>query len=219
MWNLSQALQALSEQGHRVQGFESAQALQEAVSQRVFDLYVVGVQLSDIGSEELVLWLRNTIGTPIPVVALVPSGQIRLVVRLLSVGADRCAASPVRAQEFGARVGALLRRVYQWRRNRFESVYGEYVFDTANCRASCAGVMLDVPPRELELAHYLFERVGLLVPKPVLEEQIWGQRQKTGSRSLDNMISRVRIGFQLNGTHGFRLVTVYGYGVKLMPNL
>lgn len=215
-WNLAQAVHALSAQGHRVEGFANARALLETVSRRVFDLYVVGTQLPDIGSEQLVLWLRSTVGEHIPMMALIPPEQDALVVQLLSAGADGCAASPVRGRELGARVGALLRRAYQGRKPGPRTGYGVYEFDMVRCRASCAGAVLDVPPRDLELAHYLFERVGQLVPKPVLEEQLWGKRQRVGSRSLDNMLSRVRMAFQLDGQHGFRLLSVYGQGVKLL---
>lgn len=216
--NLNKTVRALSAQGHCVKGFENAQALQQGVSQSVFDMYVVGAQLPDIGNEELVLWLRSTMGTPIPVMVLIPPEEDALMVRLLSAGADGFAASPVRTRELGARVEALLRRTYRWKQQGHRAVYGEYEFDKANCRAICAGVELDVLPRELDLAHYLFERAGWLVPRPVLEERIWGRRLETGSRVLDNMISRVRINFGLDGKHGYRLVNVYGHGIKLVPN-
>lgn len=216
-WNLGQAVQALSAHGHRVEGFANAQALQQAVNERLFDLYVVGAQLPDIGSEQLVQWLRSTVGEHIPMMAVIPPEQDAMVVPLLSAGADSCVASPVRARELDARVGALLRRVHQVQRRGDRAVYGPYEFDGKSCHAVCAGVVLDVPEREVRLAHYLFERLGWLVPKPVLEELVWGQRQKARSRSLDNMISRVRSAFKLDGQHGFRLQSVYGQGVKLLP--
>lgn len=216
-WNLGQAVQALSAQGHHVEGFAHAHALQQAVRERIFDLYVVGSHLPDFDSEQLVLWLRNTVGARIPVMVLIAPGEDAAMVRLLSVGADGCAASPVRELELAARVQALLRRVYPLHGRALRAVYGAYEFDWVNHRVSCAGVALSVSPREMALAHYLFVRAGWLVPRPVLEERLWGRRLEAGSRLLDKMISRVRLALGLDGGQGFRLVSVYGHGFKLVP--
>jgi DNA-binding response OmpR family regulator len=49
--------------GHRCEGFSSGQDLVMAVRNRIFDLFLVAGQLPDMDCAQLVMWLRNTVGS------------------------------------------------------------------------------------------------------------------------------------------------------------
>jgi DNA-binding response OmpR family regulator len=215
--NMELVGRALQAMGHHCEGFSSGQDLVVAVRNRIFDLFLVAGQLPDMDSAQLVMWLRNTVGARIPVMVMVPQGNEELMVRLLSVGADGCASSPVRGPELSARVHALLRRAYRREQSGGQAVFGPYVFDLVRARVTCAHQVVEASRRELELAHYLFVNAGRLIPREALQMRIWGEVSGHDSRALDKLISRIRVAFHLGGEHGYRLVAMYGHGFKLMP--
>jgi DNA-binding response OmpR family regulator len=214
--NLRLVKRAFESADWQCHSFAHARELIVNVRKRIFDLYVISARLPDIKSEELILWLRHTVGPHAPITVLVPDGDDELVVRLLSVGADCCVSSSAGPNELAARVAALIRRTYPFCSGEdgvLES--GPYVFDIARKKVSCSGEPLGLSAREFSAALFLFRNIDRLVPRDCLETLVWGQVIGPGSRALDTLVSRLRIRLRLNPTNGYHLTAVHSHGFRL----
>jgi DNA-binding response OmpR family regulator len=70
--------------------------------------------------------------------------------------------------------------------------------------------------KEYELALYFFKNEGLLISRDQLLESIWVKSSEISTRTVDTHISRLRKKLLLNGTHGWKLVSIYHQGYKLI---
>ncbi|WP_296229267.1 response regulator transcription factor [Ralstonia sp. UBA689] len=204
--------------GHRCVSFNRAQTLLASVRRSTFSLYVVTAPQPDIECEELVQWLRNTLGTGVPIMVLAPNGDERFMVRMLSAGADRCMTGSINGNELRAHVSALLRRAYLGQHDEAADLFeeGQYAFDLKNEIVTYQGQTLCVSTREFKLALYMFRHLDWLVPRDFLETFIWGKSISPDSRALDALVSRVRTRFFLNRQSTYSLVSVYSHGFKLI---
>lgn len=209
---------SLESLGHRCFSFDRARSLLASLRRETFSLYVVTAPQPDIECEELVQWLRNTLGASVPIMVPAPYGDEQFIVRMLAAGADRCMTGPINGNALRAHVNALLRRAYLGLDNETAEWFEieQYVFDLRHEIVTYQGEPLCVSTREFKLALYLFRHLDWLVPREFLETLIWGKPISPTSRALDTLISRVRSRFNLNGKSLYSLVSVYSHGFKLV---
>ncbi|HJT88335.1 MAG TPA: helix-turn-helix domain-containing protein, partial [Bryobacteraceae bacterium] len=71
--------------------------------------------------------------------------------------------------------------------------------------------------REMEVLHYMSERVGQVVTREELLQRVWGFRHVPSTRSVDNLIARLRLKIEANPHQPKYLHTAHGDGYRLMP--
>ena len=77
------------------------------------------------------------------------------------------------------------------------------------------GAVVDLTPKEFELAALLFRNLGRLMSRGHLQEAVWGRTGDLATRTVDTHISQVRKKLDLRGESGFRVTSVYNYGYRL----
>ena len=82
-------------------------------------------------------------------------------------------------------------------------------------RVELDGKPVKMTPRMAAVAVALFRKMGELVSRAYLYEQAWGRREQLDTRTVDTHISRLRTALELDGRHGWRLVSVYQHGYRL----
>jgi len=200
------------------ESFNSGEKLRTALRRDTYDLLILSWNMPDLPGIDLLLWLRNFQKSETPVMmlsSLVCEGDVVLA---LGSGADDYAMTPVRAPEFCARVGRLLRRANQ-NTYRTRIVFGHWTFDRAKTSVcfSMAGMdhVVILTGREFRLALALFEHMGSALSRAHLLEYSGVSPHEYSSRALDSHIYRLRGKLMLEGGHSMRLITVYGYGYRL----
>lgn len=161
---------------------------------------------------DLLKRMRNGCGGGLPVLMLTARGDEADVVAALDAGADDFLTKPARASELVARLRALLRRAAP----RIDAVdTAPYRFDDGARVVIRAGDLVELTPREFDLARHFFSRPGSLVPRRELEEGVLKIDNKVISRALDTHVSRIRRKLALDGSLGWKLEGVYQRGYRL----
>jgi len=147
----------------------------------------------------------------VPVIVLTARGEGEMRVKGLESGADDYVVKPFLFAELHARLGAVLRR---------QGGYVEHLLRTANLtldtrtrEAAIDGVPLDMSGREIELLELLMRRPGHVVPKRLLEDQLFGAGDTLSSNAVEVYVHRVRR--KLDDNAAVKLQTVRGIGYML----
>jgi DNA-binding response OmpR family regulator len=69
--------------------------------------------------------------------------------------------------------------------------------------------------KEFDLAVYLFQNPSRLLSRDHLLNKIWGLNTDVDTRTVDTHVSRLRKKLALDGTRGWKMSPVYGYGYRL----
>lgn len=150
----------------------------------------------------------------IPIIMLTAKGETFDKVLGLELGADDYMVKPFEPKELIARVKAVLRRTQGQERNSDNSL--EFVnlsVNISNYELKVNGVTVEVPPKELELLHFLASNSNRVFTREQLLEKVWGFDYYGDSRTVDVHIKRLRE--KLEGVEGnWQLKTVWGVGYK-----
>jgi DNA-binding response OmpR family regulator len=167
----------------------------------------------------------------VPVLMLTARGRPEDVLKGFASGADDYIAKPFELPILLARLQGLLRR-RQWMRHappsntpaREAQTQSEYEFDRftvngriidfGNLELRAKGKITRLTVMEAELLRYLIRSRGRVVSRKSILEQVWGLREDTDTRAIDNFIVRLRRYLEDNPAHPKYLLTVRGVGYK-----
>jgi DNA-binding response OmpR family regulator len=209
---LDLARQWLEGAGHTVTGYQSGAAAVKAIGNSAFELAILDRSVPDVPGEEVLRWIR-THHPRMPVIFATSTDDEEEIARILNLGADDYLVKPLRRAEFLARVTAVARRA---------GIDGDGTIDEPPYRVrgrerliTIAGNAVRLTPRLFDLAFLFFSRRGELVTRPQIFLQVWGHAEPAESRTVDTHVSRLRHLLELDGRHGWRLVSVYQHGYRL----
>lgn len=175
--------------GFEVDHRSTAAAGFEAASTGDVDLLVVDRQLPDGEGLDVIARLRVA-GRRTPALVLSALGSLDDRVRGLRVGGDDYLPKPFALVELVARVEALLRRPNDTRETRL--IVGPLDLDLLGGTGTRAGRALDLLPRELMLLEYLARRLGRVVTRSMLLQDVWGYTFEPKSNVVDVHMGRLR---------------------------
>lgn len=208
------SLVAISGLGHECHRFDSSVSLLRALRRERFDLLLIDWLMPDFSGLEVLRWARVQLKERVPVLFITEAGSEADAIEGLAAGADDFMAKPVRTNELGARINALLRRSYH-RHHAADLVFGRYALDPASRRVAIGDTGVALKQKEFDLALFLFQNLGRLLSRQHLLQAVWGIDAGVVSRSLDTHVSRVRTKLALRPHNGFHLAAVYGVGYRL----
>ncbi len=166
-----------------------------------------------------------------PVLMLTARSRPEEVLEGLEAGADDYLAKPFDLSILLVRIKSLLRRT-AWQRNHVAATTEtassamaspEYHFNHRTIRFE--ELELVAPNRtthltvmEADLLRYLTERVGQIVSRKEILEQVWRVHEDTDTRAIDNFIVRLRRYIEDDPAHPQHLLTVRGVGYRFLAN-
>ncbi len=200
--------------GHQVTGYLSGTEILKAAMREKFDLFVLDWEVPDISGLDVLRRIRGKLSATVPVLFVTVRDTEEDIVLALNAGADDYMIKPARKAEALARLGALLRRAYPEKKSQ-QLVFPPYRFDLERATAYLNDAPVVLTPKEFELAAMFFEHIDQLMPRPHLQETLWGHSPEVESRTVDTHVSSVRRKLGLRGEHGYRISAIYNYGYRL----
>lgn len=185
----------------------------EALQRERFDLLLLDWRLPDGSGLEVLQWVRQNLGWEIAVVVLTACEDEQNVVEALQAGADDYVVKPAKQQELLARLATAVRRTRPGGMPVLR--LGAYEVDVQRHSLKLDGAEVKLTQKEFELAVYLFQTPGKLLSRDHLLNRIWGLNTEVDTRTVDTHVSRLRKKLALDGSRGWKMVPVYGYGYRL----
>ena len=197
-------------------------ALERLVDGGAFDVVLLDVMLPGLDGFEVVRRLREA-RQFVPVMLLTARSHTDDVLRGFEAGADDYLPKPFDLSILLARIRGLLRR-RRWLRGNEAGQAGaadEYSFagrhvDFHNqvLRRGRAEQLLTL--MEATLLRYLVQHAGETVSRRTLLEEVWGVRQDTDTRTVDNFVARLRRYIEAEPAQPRHLLTVRGVGYRFV---
>ncbi len=212
--NLAKSLaQGFRENGFEVRAVETLAAARQCLSGGGIELVILDLGLPDGDGLELLVEAQATPHGP-PVLITTARGELDARVQGLENGAEDYLVKPYAFAELLARVRVLLRRNQP--RTPGKLRVGDLEIDPLTRRATRAGTLLDLTPREFDLLTQLVLARGGIVTREMLAREVWRQHSWTASMGnvIDVHVSRLRE--KLDKSQPTRLLqTVRGVGFSL----
>lgn len=192
-----------------------------------FDAIVLDVMLPGKDGFEVARELREA-GQYAPILMLTARGRPEDVLRGFEAGADDYLPKPFELAILIARLGGLLRRREWWRLSQNSSeAPGQ---NSSQAIFNFSGKTIDFPRSELrarerivhltmmeaDLLRYLIKHEGKAVSRQRLLEDVWGLREDTDTRAIDNFIVRLRRYIEDDPSEPNHLLTVRGVGYRFV---
>jgi DNA-binding response OmpR family regulator len=193
---------------------------------KIYDVVVLDVMLPGMDGFSLASKLRSE-GQFLPILMLTARGQAEDVLRGFEAGADDYLPKPFDLSVLLARINALLRRREWFHKDRdrvapngsqvFDFSGKTIDFDALELRSGSHTVNLTL--MEADLLRYLINHEGKIVSRSAILEDVWGLREDTDTRAIDNFIVRLRKYIEDEPSRPRHLLTVRGVGYKFIQDL
>jgi two-component system response regulator RegX3 len=198
---------------HTCTSFGTVTEIMSGLKTEHFDALLLDWMLPDGSGSEVLQWVRQNIGWKLAVVVLTARDDEATVVQALQAGADDFVVKPPKQAELLARLSAAARRASPGGLPVLR--LGAYEVDIPRHTLSMEGVPITLTQKEFDLAVYLFQSPAKLLSRDHLLNKVWGINADVDTRTVDTHVSRLRKKLCLDGTLGWKMSPVYGYGYRL----
>jgi len=224
----------LQAEGHSAEIAADAESAIELLllNRREFDAMVLDVMLPGKDGFALAAELRAKQNF-IPILMLTARGRPEDVLKGFASGADDYLAKPFELPILLARLQGLLRR-HEWTQRAAvlkdqsetsnggtanNQEFGIFSFDGCsidfgNLELRARGRTTHLTLMEAELLRHLVRNEGRVVSRKSILEKVWGLREDTDTRAIDNFIVRLRRYLEENPSRPQHLLTVRGVGYR-----
>lgn len=204
-----------------------AKNLKRSKPSRQFDAVVLDVMLPGKDGFEVARELRQA-GQYVPILMLTARSRPEDILRGFEAGADDYVPKPFELAILIARLHGLLRRREWLRLSRSSSetsaqnALGEVfnfsgkTIDFSKLELGTGGRTVQLTLMEAELLRYLIKNEGRPVSRQSLLEDVWGLREDTDTRAIDNFIVRLRRYIEDDPSNPIHLLTVRGVGYRFV---
>jgi two-component system response regulator RegX3 len=182
------------------------------------DLILLDLMLPGMPGTDVCREIRRVGHVPIVMVTAKDSEADKVLG--LELGADDYITKPFSMRELVARVRAVLRRAGaapepEERATALQA--GPVVIDTERHEVRVREEIVDLPPKEFALLEVLVRKVGKLMTRDALINQVWGEDYYGDTRTLDVHIKRLRAKIEPDPRNPSHLRTVRGLGYRFEP--
>ncbi|HVR41377.1 MAG TPA: response regulator transcription factor [Thermoanaerobaculia bacterium] len=191
------------------------EAIGEA-NRRAYDLVLLDLMLPDGHGFDVCRAIRKR--HRMPIIILSTKHELSDRVTGLEAGADDYIIKPFEPREVVARVRAQLRRAREFSSDDGTAsvVVGDLVVDPSIQDVIVAGTAVGLTQKEFRLMLLLAARAEKAVSRDYLVEQLWSDEDVESDKILAVYVRRVRQKIERNPDEPERLLTVRGFGYKLV---
>lgn len=194
-----------------------------------FDVVVLDIMLPGKDGFSVVSELRAA-RNYVPVLMLTARGRPEDVLHGFASGADDYLAKPFDLSILLARLQGLLRRTDWMRAGHGNNAvpntaddFGSFSFagktiDFGGLELRSGGNTIHLTLMESELLRHLVRNDGKVVSRKQILEEVWGLKEDTDTRAIDNFVVRLRRYIEDDPGHPRHLLTVRGVGYRFFAN-
>ena len=214
----------LEAEGYQVGLVDTGEAAIEALTKEPdsFDVVVLDVMLPGKDGFEVISEVRHA-GQFVPTLMLTARGHPDDVLKGFAAGADDYLAKPFDLAILIARIRGLLRRK-EWHSGPRTApqkkpdvfTFGEKSVDFNRLELRVRAEVVPLTLMEANVLRYLIQNEGEPVPRKKLLEDVWGLREDTDTRAIDNFIVRLRRYIEDDPTRPKHMLTVRGVGYRFV---
>ncbi len=155
------------------------------------DLVLLDIMLPQLDGWQVCREIRKT--SEKPIIMLTAKDEVFDKVLGLELGADDYVTKPFDTKEIVARIKAVLRRTSAVKSGDIKEVhYDKLSINLTNYELKVDGVVVDTPPKELELIYHLASNPDRVFTRDQLLDDVWGFDYYGDSRTVDVHIKRLR---------------------------
>ena len=189
-------------------GLEAVQTFNEVNP----DLVLLDIMLPGLDGWQVCRKIRNN--SNVPIIMLSAKSETFDKCLGLELGADDYISKPFETKEVLARIKAVLRRSASVMTEQVNEVhYDKLSINITNYELKVNGVVVDTPPKELELIFHLASNPNRVFTRDQLLDEVWGFDYYGDSRTVDVHVKRLREKFE--GVYDkWELKTVWSVGYK-----
>jgi DNA-binding response OmpR family regulator len=217
----------LEAEGYQVQAVETGEAALELLlpedHQQAFDLVVLDVMLPVKDGFTVVSEMRGA-GQFVPTLMLTARGRPEDVLEGFAAGADDYLPKPFELSILIARIRGLLRRK-QWLRTSTTAPAAKESYEFGGksvhfnlLEVHAAGKVYPLTLMEASILRFLIEHEGNAVSRKSMLQEVWGMREDTDTRAIDNFIVRLRRYLEDDPAKPRHLLTVRGIGYRFVAS-
>lgn len=187
------------------------------IRQRAPDLVVLDIMLPGKSGYDVCREVRAA-KSRVPILMLSAKGQEIDKVVGLELGADDYMTKPFSLRELLARVQALLRRATPETAETelpAEIAFGNVRIDSKALRGKRGRETFDLTPRELKVLGVLWRERGNAVARDAILNEVWGVDYFGTTRTLDQLVVKLRQKIEDVPGEPRWLATVHGHGYRL----
>jgi DNA-binding response OmpR family regulator len=217
----------LEDEGYTVQVVETGEAALELLldGAPAFDVVILDVMLPGKSGFAVVSELRQA-GQFVPTLILTARGHPDDVLQGFAAGADDYLTKPFQLSILIARIRSLLRRG-QWLQSvasrapapeepREAFTFGDKSVDFEAQELHVRQQVFRLTLMEANLLRYLIQHEGKAVSRKKMIEEVWGLREDTDTRPIDNFVVRLRRYIEDDPRRPRHLMTVRGVGYRFV---
>ncbi len=180
------------------------------------DLVILDIMLPGANGYDVCEKVRGA-QCQVPILFLTVKNSEDERIRGLELGGDDFMTKPFSIRELIQRARAILRRT-EWYRRQVEAgnviEFGGNRVDFSTYIARTRDGEVTLTQKECMLLKLLSEREGQVVDRDAILETVWGYDRYPSTRTIDNLILRLRKYFEQDSRHPQYLHTLYGAGYK-----
>jgi two-component system response regulator RegX3 len=213
---LEAVMDALAAEGFDVQGASDGRAALELAEAEQFDLVILDLMLPGLSGTEICRRLRAE--SAVPIIMLTARDAEADRVLGLEIGADDYITKPFSEVELLSRVRAILRR-RELDRPGDSTVrrLGGLSVDVVKHEVLADGRPVVLSPSEYKLLALLAGEPGRVFKRREIMQHLWQSTYVGDERACDAHVSTLRRKIERDRLHPERIVTVPGFGYKLVP--
>ncbi|MBR2263109.1 MAG: response regulator transcription factor [Firmicutes bacterium] len=204
----------LEKEGFETRKAENGRQALEILKSYAADLIVLDIMMPEMDGYEVCRTVRKD--SAVTIIMLTAKGETFDKVLGLELGADDYMVKPFDTKELVARVKAVLRRSAVPERGNDKKIsYPGLVINLSNYSVTFRDRDIEMPPKELELLHFLASHPNQVFTREQLLNQIWGYEYYGDTRTVDVHIKRIREKLDQGEDNGsWSIKTVWGVGYK-----
>ncbi len=185
-----------------------------SMQQTVPDVAILDLVMPGISGNDVCVWMREQ-GLTTPIIVLSAYDEEELKVKALDAGADDYITKPFKAEEFLARMRAILRRsgTAELASTEAKITVSGLTVDLKGRRGFVDEVDMHLTATEFALLAVLVQHLDAVITHDELLAKVWGEDYRGSSHYLHVYLGRIRR--KLGDKYGSLLETIAGMGYLL----